>query len=329
MDIEKKIAELLSGFQPATAFMAACELGLFEELKQPARAEKVAQRLGLDPRATLRLLNALVGMAIVVKEGEHFYLPEGWRKFLLKEGERYLGQWVALMSDLQKAWVQLPEFVRNGRNITSIMDMLGGDPARMRGFIDAMHDKALKATAMIAREIPLGEARQMLDVGGGPGTYALEWASAHPRLKATVFDIPPVLEVAKEYIRRYQLENRVTTQAGDFNRDALGTGYDLVLLANVLHMYNAETAEGLVKRAVTALAPGGRLIVHGFTTDEGGTSPLEDAMFSINIGLLTEGGNAHPLPEMTRWVTGAGLTETRSFRIDGIPTGVLTAKKAV
>jgi len=327
MDIEKQIGEILNAFQPATALMAACELGLFDELTEPAGAEQIAGNLDLDPRATLRLLNALAGMGIVAKEDGRFTLPEGWRKYLQKDGERYLGQWVALMSDLQQVWVRLPEFIRGGRNITSIMEMLGGDAVRMRGFIDAMHDKAIKATAQIARVIPLGGARRLLDVGGGPGTYALEWARMNPRLEATVFDIAPVLDVTREYIRRYGMQDRISTQAGDFNRDDLGAGYDLVLLANVLHMYDAATAARLVKKAAAALAPGGRLIVHGFTTDESGTSPLADALFGINVALLTEGGNAHPLAEMTRWTAEAGLAGPESHRIDGIPTGVLTARK--
>lgn len=327
MDYEKQIAGILNGFQPATALMTASGLGLFDELKKPAAAPKIAKKLDLDPQASLRLLNVLTGMGIVAKEDDRFYLPEGWRKFLQRDGERYLGQWIALMADLQKAWMELPQYIGSGHNVTSVMDMLGGDPERMRAFIDAMHDKAVKATGMIARAVPLGQARRMLDVGGGPGTYALEWARLHPVLQATVFDIAPVLEVARDYIRRYKLEDRVTTQAGDFNQGDLGTGYDLVLLANVLHMYSAEMASALVARAAAALEPGGRLIIHGFATDEGGTSPLEDAIFSVNIGLLTEGGRAHPLAEMTGWVTSAGLAEARSFRIDAIPTGVLTAVK--
>ncbi len=168
----------------------------------------------------------------------------------------------------------------------------------------------------------------MLDVGGGPGTYALEWAKLHRHLKATLFDIPPVVEVARSYIQRYGLEDRVDTRAGDFNRDDLGSGYDLILLANVLHMYSEELSRALVGKAVQALEPGGRLIIHGFCTEEDETGPLEDAMFSLNIGLLTEGGRSHPVREKKAWLEQAGLREIRHFRIDAIPTGVLTGVKS-
>ena len=206
--------------------------------------------------------------------------------------------------------------------------MLGADPENMRAFIDAMHDKGLKATEMIAREIPVGDANHMLDLGGGPGTYSLEWAKLHSHLKATVFDIPPVLEVAKDYIKRYGLENRVDTLAGDFNKDDLGSGYDLILVANVLHMYDADLGQSLVNKVVTALEPGGRIILHGFCTNKEGTAPLPDAMFNLNIGLLTEDGSAHAVDEMTRWLEKAGVSDIRHFRMEAVPTGVITGMKS-
>jgi len=219
----------------------------------------------------------------------------------------------------------LATFIKSGVLIKSIMEMLGSDPHKMRAFTDAMHDKALKATWMIAREIPIGDAKNMLDIGGGPGTYALEWCKLHTHLKATVFDIPPVLEVAKNYIEKYELGERVNTQPGNFHKDDLGDcKYDLVLMANILHMYDADMGKTLVTKAVKALQPGGRIVLHGFCTDEDQTGPLDDTLFSLNIGMLTEGGRAHPVQEKIDWLKGAGVSDIRHFRVEAMPTGVIT-----
>jgi ubiquinone/menaquinone biosynthesis C-methylase UbiE len=208
------------------------------------------------------------------------------------------------------------------------MEMLGGDPHKMRAFTDAMHDKALKATWKIAREIPIGDAKNMLDVGGGPGTYALEWCKLHTHLKATIFDIPPVLEVAKNYIEKYGLEERIGTQSGNFHKDELGDSqYDLLLMANILHMYDADMGKTLVTKAAKALQPGGRIVLHGFCTDEDQTGPLDDTLFSLNIGMLTEGGRAHPVHEKINWLKGAGISDIRYFRVEAMPTGVITGVK--
>lgn len=326
MEMDKMIGKILEGYQPACVVMAANELKLFDKLTNPITAGQVASDLNLNPEATERLLNALTSLEIISKENQNYHLPESAHEYLTTGGSHSLQQWIQLSADLFPIWGQLSTFIKSGILIKSIMEMLGGDPHKMRAFTDAMHDKALKATWMIAREIPVGDANTMLDIGGGPGTYSLEWCKLHSHLKATVFDIAPVLEVAKNYIESYRLQDRVNTKAGDFHKDDLGDSqYDLVLMANILHMYDADMSRALVTKAVQAVKPGGRIVIHGFCTDENQTGPLGDTLFSLNIGMLTEGGRAHPVQEKIEWLKGTGASDIHHFRIDAIPTGVVTA----
>jgi 3-hydroxy-5-methyl-1-naphthoate 3-O-methyltransferase len=329
METDKTISRILQGFQPACVVITANELKVFDQLKQPADAEHVAENCHLDPEATERLLNALTSLEIITKENSKYHLPQAAQDYLVTGGSHSMQQWIQLSADLYPVWGQLASFIKSGILIKSIMKMLGGDPHKMRAFIDAMHDKALKAAWMIAREIPIGDAKKMLDVGGGPGTYALEWCKLHTHLKAIVFDISPVLEIAKNYIEKYELVERVETQPGNFHKDNLGNSqYDLVLIANILHMYDADMGRNLVMKAVKALQSGGRIVLHGFCTDEDQTGPLDDTLFSLNIGMLTEGGRAHPVNEKINWLKGAGITDIRYFRVEAMPTGVITGVKA-
>ena len=325
MEPEKEIGKWLQGYQPACILMTANELKLFDAIAEEARtAEEVARDRSLSLNGLERLLNALVALGIAARQGTGYRLKEEWVPFLTRRGAHSMAKWIQLSADHLPVWERLPEFIRTGAPLTSVMDMLSGDPEKMRDFIDAMHDKALKAPQAIAQQVPLEDRRRLLDIGGGPGTYALEWARLYPRLQATVLDLEPVVAVAQEYIRRYGLEDRVDTLGADLTRTELPEGYDLALIANVLHMYPAQTARELVHRAVRTLEPGGRLIIHGFGTDDEGTTPLADALFSLQIGFLTEGGRAHPFPEMETWMREAGLTGLKSFRIEAMPTGVLT-----
>ncbi len=329
MEMDKIIGKILQGYQPACVVMTANELKLFDQLKKPATAKQVAETLNLDPEATERLLNSLTSMEIVIKENQTYHLPKAAHDYLISGGSHPLQQWIQLSADLYPVWGQLSSFIKSGILIKSIMEMLGDDPHKMRAFTDAMHDKALKATWLITREISIGDAKTMLDVGGGPGTYALEWCKLHSHLKATVFDIAPVLEVAKNYIETYGLQDRVDTQPGDFLKDDLGDSqYDLVLMANILHMYDADMSRALVSKAVKAVKPSGRIIIHGFCTNEDQTGPLDDTLFSLNIGMLTEGGRAHPVQEKIGWLKAAGISDIRYFRVDAIPTGVVTGRRA-
>ena len=269
MEIERELGRIMGGYQQACVLFTANKLKIFDAIgRGPVTDQQAAQALKLSPKGVKRLLDALAAMDIVEKTDGAYQLAEAWVPYLTKDGERCVQQWIGLSSDLLPAWMELPRFIQTGKNVKSIMEMLGSEPENMRAFIDAMHHKGIKATWMIARELPIGDASHMLDLGGGPGTYALEWAKLHNHLKATIFDIPPVLEAARSYIKRYGLEDRVGTLAGDFHKDDIGRGYDLILMANILHMYDEDFGRGLVKKAAAALEPGGRIIIHGFCTEE-------------------------------------------------------------
>ncbi len=328
MEMDEVIGKILHGYRPACVVMTANELKLFDQIKQPATAKQIAETLNLHREATERLLNSLVAMEIITKKNQTYHLPESAHDYLTSGGSRSLQQWIQLAAEFYPVWGQLSPFIKSGVLIKSVMEMLGSDPHKMKTFTNAMHDKARKATWLIAREIPIGEAKTMLDVGGGPGTYALEWCKLHRHLKATVFDIASVLSVAKNYIEAYGLQGQVDTRPGDFHTDDLGDSrYDLVLMANILHMYDAEMGRALVSKAAKAVKPGGRIIVHGFCTDENQTSPFEDTLFNLNIAMLSEGGRAHPIKEKINWLEGAGISDIRHFRIEAVPTGVITGRR--
>ncbi len=325
MEPNKTLGKILQGFQLARIVMTANELNLFDAIAEsPVTAEEAATRLSLSPRGTRRLLNALVALGIASRSGDAFMLAAEYRPFLTAEGDKSMKQWIRLSSDLAPVYDKLGDFVRTGKMQKNTMEMLNQDPANMRAFIGAMHDKALNAPQAIAGIFDLKDRRQLLDIGGGPGTYSLELCKALPGLHATIFEIAPVAEVARDYIRRYGLEDRVQAVNGDFKQDPLPGGNDLVLIANVLHMYSPEDAQTLVRKARDTLQPGGRLIVHGFSTNPDEVSPLEDVVFCLNMGLLTENGNAHSIPEMRAWLESAGFEEIQQERIPAFPTCVMT-----
>ena len=125
MDVEKEIGQILQGYQPPLVLMTANQLGIFDQLSgAPVTAKQVADALSLSVKGTERLLNALVGMEVLVKEDNRFLMPEAWRKYLTEKGDHCMKQWIQLIYDLLPVWTQLPDFVRSGKQLKSIMDML-------------------------------------------------------------------------------------------------------------------------------------------------------------------------------------------------------------
>jgi SAM-dependent methyltransferase len=167
-----------------------------------------------------------------------------------------------------------------------------------------------------AAKLDLRPARKMLDIGGGPGIYAIECARRNPHLRVTVFDRPETLQVARENIARARLKSRVRTRAGDAFAGSLGRGYDLILLSNIVHVYGPDANRELVRRAARALVPGGRLCIKDFLLRPDRTGPERVSLFAVNMLVNTAGGDCYTLPEIKGWLLNAGLEFERATRLD-------------
>jgi 2-polyprenyl-3-methyl-5-hydroxy-6-metoxy-1,4-benzoquinol methylase len=103
--------------------------------------------------------------------------------------------------------------------------------------------------------------RRLLDVGGSHGSYAAAFCRRYPTLTATVLDLAPVVEIGAELIEAAGLSKRIEFRAGDVRLGDLGSGFDIVLLFDLLHHFPPEQAREIVGRAVAALAPGGLIAI--------------------------------------------------------------------
>lgn len=326
--MERKIREILNGLGPARALMVANKLGLFNRLaEKPQRAEQMARALRLNTKALERLLNALVALGFLRKKAKIFFLSDGMVDYLTYRGAYSMTRWIDLSDDLWEAWNQLEGLVKTGKPAFSILDLVHKNPRKLEDFVHAMHPRAVIGAKLLMDRVDLHGVRSMLDLGGGPGTYALEWAQHFPKLKGTIFDIPPVIRITREYIRRYHLQDRVEARACDVLRSSLGEGYDLILLANLLQMHTPADCRQLLRRVYRALAPGGRAIIHGYAKREEGTVPEEAALFSLQIGLVTPGGDAHPLADEVSWMRSAGFKNPEVIELEMVPPTLIVGHK--
>ena len=188
-------------------------------------------------------------------------------------------------------------------------------PAEWREFILAMVDVAGAATGSFLEAIdPLGitERRKLLDLGGGPGSYAIALCERYPDLEAVLFDLPETVPIAREEIERHGLAGRIETIAGDYMTDPLGEGYDLLLVSNIVHSLSRDDMTRLLSRARSAMIPGGLAVVRDFRLDGSRTKPLESALFAINMLVSTEGGNCYTAEEMKEAFREAGFVRFRT-----------------
>jgi ubiquinone/menaquinone biosynthesis C-methylase UbiE len=144
----------------------------------------------------------------------------------------------------------------------------------------------------------------------------------------TVLDLPHALEIAKDYVKRYSMENRLSFISGNFHEVDLGEeSYDLILMANILHLYGAEENRNLIKKAYDSLEESGRVIIHCWALDDNECKPIESALFALTMLSATSNGSAYKRSEQIGWLKETGFKDIRHFGIDVTPSTVITAIK--
>jgi len=187
-----------------------------------------------------------------------------------------------------------------------------------------MHKNATAIAPQIARIIDVEKVTRALDVGGGSAAYSITFAQANPNLHAEVFDLSDVIPIAKGHIDEAGLSDRVGTRVGDFRKDDLGTGFDLVFISAICHMNSPEENVALLQKAFGALAHGGRVIIQDFILMPDKTSPVTAALFALNMLVGTRGGSSYSEPEYQEWLKAAGFSDIKLMRLPG-PTALMIA----
>ncbi len=305
---------MAQGYREAQILFAAVRLGVFDALEEgPAGADALADRLEADHRGTRILCDALAALGLLVKGGEvdgAYRCSPAAQDFLvssspaskvpmLLHGARLYERWAGLL-DAVKAGAPVPD----GRIDPRLQEDEGGF-ARAMAVIG--REIAGQAVAALERLGLLDGARTLLDVGGGPGVYALEMARRAPELHATVLDRPDTLEVARRNVEEAGLASRMTLRPGDALEGDLGGPYDLIFTSNFVHIFPPEANRRLIRRAADALAPGGHLAVKDFLLDPDRTTPPGAALFAVNMLVATEGGDSYTVEEVHGWFREAGL----------------------
>ena len=301
----ERILGVSNAYWEGAVLQSAVVLGVFTALGESALpTQQLAESCGCDSRALEMLLDALCAMGLLIKEnGGYRNTPES-KMFLSKDSDQYLGHIVAHHFHLMKRWAQLPEAIRTGRPIHS------GPPEseeQREAFLMGMFNLARLLAPRVAEAIDLSGRQKLLDLGGGPGTYAIHFCLAYPGLKATVYDLPTTRPYAEKTIESYGLSDRISFQAGNYLDQDIEGSFDVVWMSHILHSMGPQACIEVMKKAVATLVPGGVLYVHDFLLNETKDGPLFPALFSLNMLLNTKEGRAYSELEVRSMMEEAGL----------------------
>lgn len=309
------------GAEAFRAFSAARRLGVLDALgRAPRTAAELARALGTDVRGTGQLLAALEATGYVEQRSGRFEPTRMTLRWLpaLGEGIPFFEMLLDRLDDLE-------DTVRRGAPPVDAREWLDRRPNGWRDFQAGMVALARMAAGEVAAKVRLpSTARSLLDVGGGHGLYSVELCRRHPRLSATVLDLPQALPSARELIAAAGMGARVAVQPGDFWKDGLGGGHDVALVFNILHGNVAAENVELLRKVADALAPGGLVVILEQVADavHGRTAAAAAALSGLALFELA-GGQTYAYGEIAGWLRAAGFERPRKKSLRRLPGSAL------
>lgn len=277
---------------------AALATGVIDALGDgaPHDARELASSLGLNEKAVAVALIGLDDLGYVAAGPDGRMLTDGARGMLVDASDpRYRRHSFEHSAHQVRRWIHLPAVLKDGGPAPA-----GAEPPELARFMMAMDDASRPSAPDVVEALlaAVPDAKSALDLGGGPATHARELARRGVR--ATVFDIGEVVDIMRP---RLADEPLVEYVAGDMNAALPSGAYDVVLLANVVHIQSAEKNAALVSRAAAVVEPGGVLAVFDMFLGRSERAPL----FSVHMLVSNGQGRCYREEEIRGWCEAAGL----------------------
>jgi ubiquinone/menaquinone biosynthesis C-methylase UbiE len=307
--------DTVNAFQRTEALRAAIELDLFTHVAAGGRtAGEIAAACKASPRGVRILADYLTIAGFLVKSGDRYELTPDSRAFLTRPSPAYLGGALEflLTPQLRDCFAKLTDAVRRGGTAASDEGTVSHDNPIWVAFARAM-GPMMAPQANLLVELAGGDRGQplrVLDVAAGHGLFGIAFAKHFPGARVTALDWPNVLAVAAENARRAGVAERHALLPGSAFEVDWGGPYDLVLLTNFLHHFDAPTCERLAAKALAALAPGGRAVTLEFVPDPDRVNPPPAAGFALTMLATTAAGDAYTFAEYERVFAQAGFARS-------------------
>ena len=325
--LAKEILDISRGFQPACVLFAAADLDVFTVLRgKSLSAGELAGKIKTNPRATAVLLNALAALKLLIKVKAKYRMPRGVDDMLTENGSKTVLSGLRHQANCMRRWVQLAEVVRTGRPAKR-QPSIRGSKDDLISFINAMDNFSSPIAAGIIGKLGRLKFEHLLDVGGASGTWTIAFLKAFPKARATLFDLPEVIPLARKRIAKSGLRNRVTIIGGDMFKDKLPRDSDFVWLSAIAHQNSRKENQQLFAKIYSAMKKGGILAIRDVVMDKSGTRPQTGALFAVNMLVGTAGGGTYTFDEFKEDLVRAGFKKIALIHQDEAMNSLIRAQK--
>lgn len=323
----EEVLQIGWSFQRACVLAAAADLNVFTALHgRPMAADAVASELGTDARATTILLDALAALEFVAKQGDQYSVEGDLAELMSEKSEKNVLPMVRHLANCLCRWAQLARVTRSGKPAERIAS-IRGEAADRAAFIGAMHNISAPVAAEVVSRLEPLKFTHLLDVGGASGTWTMALLDLVPEARATLFDLPDVVPMARRRLSDAGLIDKVRLVPGDFYCDDLPAGVDFAWLGAICHQNSREQNCELFAKIHAALTDDGVVVIRDVVMDPSRISPEVGALFAVNMLVATEGGNTYTFDEYREDLCNAGFDEVTLVHRDDFMNSLIRAKK--
>jgi 2-polyprenyl-3-methyl-5-hydroxy-6-metoxy-1,4-benzoquinol methylase len=321
------VFETLNAYQQTAALKAAIELDLFTLIGEGENAvSSLAKRVQAPERGIRILCDSLAVMGFLVKAQDRYHPTADSAVFLDKKSQAYVGSATNFLACplMVEGFRDLATVVRSGRplsDFSAVEHPIWVEFAR--SMAPLLHLPAQETAKLLSHDSEL----KVLDIAAGHGLFGIIVAHRNPKAKIVALDFPSVLTIAFENATRYGVSDRYALLPGDALEVDLGTGFDAVLVPNLMHSLDRGSNERLLKKINRALSPKGRVIVVEFAPNEDRISPRIPAMFAL-IMLGNNQGDAYTVAEHRAMLKGAGFSSCEVHSLGQTPFTAIVAAKS-
>lgn len=305
------IIEMNDRFHDSALLHFAVKVGLFDFLYVPKTLTETAEHYGWRKEKARVMLDALVALGLLRKGADGYATDYEAAAHLRVDSDRSLVPVIEHQRLQWDVWAKIDEILTlDGPHASQQNIRLVRDAAANIAYNTAMRNLSLgNIRAFLQMEIAQNED-YVLDLAGGHGFYLAEIVRRHPLSFGEVWELPQAVEFAQEALSEPAIVDRVVVKTQDISEiGALQrVSADLIMLNNCLHYFSAETARRIIRDAVGALRPKGRLVITAVHLNDASTSPVPAAVFAFHMMMNATEGCLHTTAALQEFVAEAGLS---------------------
>jgi 2-hydroxy-4-(methylsulfanyl)butanoate S-methyltransferase len=328
----REISRIAYGFMGSKALFAALNIDLFGKLAGgPKPLEHLVSATAIAQNRLKTLLAALVSIGRVVKDGPAYRNAPASERYLVRSAPAYFADYYRFQVERQiyPALAHLDAGVA-GDTTRLAFDSLAGltdSPEEADAFTRAQHAGSLGPALMLAKSLELNGAQQLLDAGGGSGAFSIALCQKNLNLRAAVLDFPNVITVAKRFVQEANLLDRISFIPGDAMHTPWPDAQDVVVMSYLLSAVSEESFPVLLKKALVALRPGGRLLIHDFMLEDSEDGPALAALWFLQYLAGRVDGISFSAADIGRRLQALGYEDITSYPLIHEITKVVVCRR--